>query len=205
MNYTKIVKGNNLRYAFIEFFNKNKAKIIIAFVIIIFTLLTGIFTAVKLYNLDKDLNLKQFSMYAVLNGNIYTFANFLLRILSALIVLGLLFLFSTTKYTAFLGYLLLAYRAMLLGINCALIILKVGWSGIFISLLIILPCQLLMLILMTLFFILAISLFKTKRTCGYIPTEYKKIVLAAFFGVLIVNLIEVLILFIFKPTTLLIV
>ena len=76
INYGKESRLLNIKYSIIEFYKKNKIIIFVIGVLLIIALLTGIFTSIKMYNLDKDIDLKKYSIYALLDGSVYSFKYF---------------------------------------------------------------------------------------------------------------------------------
>lgn len=205
IDYNKQNKLIQLKYSFIEFFNKYKIKIIILGIILLIALLTGIFTSVKLLKLDDDLDLENFDMKIIMSGDIGSFKYFLLRLLSFVVVALLLFLFSFNKGLSILGFLLLGYRTYLLALNCTVIILKLGISGVFTSLIIVLPCHLINIILLSLMFFCFVDLNYDKRKCGYYDKNLLKLLLYIGLALLLASFIEMLLVLIFSPKTLFII
>ncbi|MBE7074426.1 MAG: hypothetical protein E7376_00375 [Clostridiales bacterium] len=204
INYNKESRLLNLKYACLEFYNKNKILIIILGLFLIVALLTGIFTSIKLYNLDNDIELEKFSMYSIIDGSIYTFRHCLLRMLSSVVMVGLLFIFSLNGFLSLFGYMLLIYRAFLITLNCTFVIISIGLGGIIGCLIIILPCQLLSLMLQCVIFMIFLNVKKEKKRCGFIDNSHFKKILIFSIVLLIANLLEGGLLIIFKPTTILI-
>lgn len=201
INYNNKAKWFNIKCSIVEFYRKNRWLIILLGILILLSLLTGIFTSIKLYNLDNDIDLKGFSVYAVLDGSIYSFKYFLLRFISNLFVVGLLFLFCMNKFVSVFGVVLIVYRAFLITLNCTFIIIKQGLGGIFTSIIIVFPCQLLCLIMLALIFIVLLKLFKDKKECGVFDRNLFRLITFLLIGILIIDLIEILLLLLFKPTT----
>ena len=169
------------------------------------SLLTGVFTAFKINELKGVVDFNDFSFITLVNGSIYTFSIFLKRYLSMLIMLGLILLVSLSKYTSFIGYLLISYRAFLLTMNIALIIIYLGLGGAINAIIIILPCQLVELLLLTLMYIVATNACKRKCETGRFGDEYFKCLLFFLIVSLIISLLEMILLFVFKTTTILII
>lgn len=204
-NYYGKSKWLEFKYGFTEFLNKNKWLIIIVSIAIILSLLTGIFTSVKLYNLDNSIDLEQYSMYTLIDGDIYSFRFFLLRFLSCLIMVFLLYVFSLNKFLSILGLALIIYRSFLITLNCTFIIIKLGLNGFISVFLIILPCQLLFIVLLALIFVLLTNMQKIKKECGCAESSQKQALLTLIILLLVVDIVEVILLLIFKPTTILII
>ena len=205
MNYNKSGKWLSLKYAIVEYYKKNKILIYIIGGLILLALLTGIFTSIKLYNLDNDIDLSDYSISTLVDGTIYSFKYFLLRLLSSLIIVGILYVFCLNKYLYSFGVAILMYRAFLISLNCVLVIIRFGVGGILTSLLIIFPCHIICLVTLCLIFITFINLLKNKKDCGIIDKNYMNLFYFLICVLLVVDLIEIFLLLIFKPTTILIV
>lgn len=205
MNYKSGSKWASIKYAVSDFFNKNKWLIIVLGALLLLALLTGVFTAIKLYNLDNDMDLEEYSMYTLIDGSIYSFKYLLLRLLSCFIVLGLLYVFSLTKYLYVFGFALVVYRAFLITLNVTLIVIRLGISGVLTSLLIILPCQVACVAILALLFVLLMLMTKSKKECSYIPHETSNAFVVLLLAMVLVCVVEAILLLIFRPTTILII
>lgn len=205
INYNNVSKFANFKYTCMHFFNKHKIMIVLIGFIIILFLLTGIFTALKITDMEKALKLVEFSFESLVDGKIYTFSFFVKRISSCLLVMGLLYLFAMTKFTCPLGYLLIGYRAFLLSINFTLILRYMGIGGL-INCLIIAVCQILQLLHLGLFFALLCALFKEKKGIGRVNNNaLGRCLLYTAIASLVVNVLELILLLIFKASTILII
>lgn len=205
INYNKVGRFANIKYSIIQFYNRNKLKVFVVGFIIVLTLLTGVFTAIKISDLEKAIKSVEFGFEALSNGDIYELSFFFQRYLSILLVMALLFVFSLTKFTCIFGYMLIGYRSFLLALNCSLIIRYMGLGGVINSIIIILPCQLCQLLLMSLFLVISCQLFKDKKECGKISQIQLKLLLTILAVSFLVNIIELLLLLTFKATTILII
>lgn len=205
INYSKIGKLSQIKYSLLHFYSKNKFKIfIICFLIVVF-LLTGIFTALKISDLEKALKSAEFSFEAVANGDIYDFSFFIKRYMSILLMIGLLFVFSLNKFISVFGFVLIGYRSYLVALNCTLIIRYMGIGGVINSIVIILPCQIIQLLLMSIVFMIFCVMKKEKKECGFVNRNYLKYLIWMLVLSFVVNIIELLLLIIFKATTILII
>lgn len=205
INYNKVAKINNLKYSLIKFLNKHKIHVIIFGVLVVISLLTGLFTGIKLFTYESDLNVEDFSFGSLTDGSIYTLRVFILRYLSMLFLLLLMFALSMSLFTSIFSYVLIAYRSFLLSLNCTLLIVFVGMSGVINGIIIILPCQILNIALLVLMFILCRDVFKEKKKCGFLDRTKFKNFWYIFILALIINVIEVVLLLLFKATTILII
>ncbi|MBQ7884914.1 MAG: hypothetical protein IJ318_02315 [Clostridia bacterium] len=205
INYQKESRRIGFKYALVEFYNKNKVLIYIMSALLLIALLTGVFTAVKLLKLDGDLDLKKYSIYALIDGSVYTFKYFMLRLLSVSLMAGLLFVFSLAPWVYAFGFVILIYRGFLITLNCTFVIIKYGFSGMMFPLLVVFLAQIVMVALLAVVFILFLNMLKEKKRCGRFLPDYKHKVFTTFLIILIVALVEMLLLFVFKPTTILII
>ena len=139
-----------LKWTLGDCFKQNKLKLIISGCVLIVSLLTGIIIAIKYYNASyclSDYGLVNF------NGGLIS-SSFFTRFFSMLLIMLLLFLCSFTSWTFPLAILILAYRTYLLGLNLTLMFILFGIPGMVVSLIIALPCQLLILGILLIYFIL---------------------------------------------------
>lgn len=207
MKSNRLSKGiYSAKYTFYEFFAQNKVKIIICSICCLIGLLTGIFTGVKIFNLDDTDIFESFNLTYQLSDLENFASNFFGRLLSYELVLLLLFVFALHPALYIFGWCLIAYRAFLVSINCVMIILCFSFNGIIKALLIILPCQLLMLIVLIAFFCFMCRQIKVNRflkckkfTNILIPFALASLVLS------VINLLETLLLFIFRSNVILVI
>ena len=129
-------------------------------------LLTGLFTALKVSDLEKAMKMVEYSFETISDGNIYEISFFVKRCLSIFLIIGLLFIFSLNKWCLLFGYILICYRAFLITLNCVLLIRYVGIGGIVNTIIIILPCQIIQILLIGLIFIMLCVCRCEKRDCG---------------------------------------
>lgn len=205
INYSKESRLANIKYSLLEFYNKNKAIIFFVGITLVVALLTGIFTSIKLYNLDKDIDLKKYSIHALLDGSVYTFKYFFLRFLSLLLMCGLLFVFSLNFWVSGFGYALLIYRGFLITLNCTFAIIKCGFSGMLFPLIIILLSQITLICLLGVLFVFFLNNARHKKKYNCLFQNDKNKILYILLVIFLVALLETLLLIIFKPTTILII
>lgn len=195
-----------LKYSLIEFCAKNKTKIIICLLFCFIGLLTGIFTAAKIFKLDDKDMFESFNLTYKLSDLENFSSNFFSRLISYELVNVLLLIFSIFPMLNIFGWCLLAYRCFLISMNCVMIILFFSFNGIIKSLLIILPCQIIMIIVLMTFFCFMCDYFKKSK--HYKSRNIKKILtplFVAFVLLTIINCIETLLLFIFRSNVILVI
>ena len=195
-----------LRYSFKEFFARNKYKIIICLLFCVVGILTGIFTAIKIFDLDEEEIFESFNLTYQLDDLEKFSANFFARLLSYELVLILLTIFALHPAMFIFGWCLLAYRAFLVSINCMMIILCFSFNGIIKSLLILFPCQILMLLLMLAYF--CYVCYKVKDCKYQKRKKYSGLLYWLFLvslALTIINLFETTLLFIFRSNVILVI
>lgn len=204
---TKFNKKNGLfsRYNFMfDLIKESKLKLIIFSTFIFIAFLTGIIVAVKTKACYYDLG--KLGIVCVTKGGIIN-TSFFTRFLSMLFVALVCFGCSFCKYLFPLSVLLLSYRGYLLGVNICLIISVNGMAGVIVALLIALPCQLLALGTLLLFYVL---MSKTNKDCSKwggckVPSQKLKIVLMSLSAILAICLIESLLIALFSPGVILVI
>lgn len=205
-SYNSLAKKANFYFYMQEFVQANKYKIILISVLCLIGILTGIFTAVKISGTD-DLDLfEAFNLTKSLSEFENFSNNFFSRLFSYEVVLVLLLIFAQHPAVNVFGYCLITYRGFLIAINCTMLIIVFSFSGILKSLLIILPCQLLMLAVMAIYFCFACNQTRTRKV--YCKNKKQGIVLQfviATVALSLVNLVETILLFVFKSSVILVV
>lgn len=145
----------NFKYRALNFVKANSAKIIILGVLAVLALVTGIFSAVKFLQGNTTIIFSDFGLQELVSGSAGSGSMFFQRMGSITVVMIFLTLFSLHSSMFVLGGVIIVYRTFLLGLNVTFILLLHGLGGVITALLIILPLQLLMLVLMIAFFVLA--------------------------------------------------
>ena len=195
-----------IKYSIQDFFSNNKAKILICCLFCLVGLLTGIFTAVKLQSLDNEDILESFNVVYKIEDFENFSLNFFSRLLSYTLVLILLFVFSLNQFLQMFGCFLIAYRSFLIALNCVSFILLFSFSGIIKSILIIFPCQLLMIFTLIIFFCYICNIIKENKCYRY--NKFQKIImpiLICAFVLTILNIVETFLLFIFRSNVILVI
>lgn len=143
---------NEAKYYLSDAFHTSKVKLIITLFLLFVSLLVGIILGFK-YNSSLSINLLK--DYGVVNfvGTGVT-SSFFSRLLSIILIMAILFGCSFSKFLTPLAIVVLAFRTYLLGFNLCLMFLTYGLPGIFISVFIILPCQLLILVAFCIYYCL---------------------------------------------------
>lgn len=186
-----------------EILKECKIKTIFLFCFSLIVFISGIIVAFKTKN-SFIIN----DNYGVINISTGSLtSSFFTRFCSVLLLFSLLFAVSFLKWLYPLALVFVGYRAYLLGLNICLMIIKYGFSGALISLLIVLPCQLMILILLMLFY-LTIS----KTNCDLLdfggckfPKQRTTILISFIILLVLILLIESILLLIFNAKIILVI
>lgn len=182
--------------------HKLKSLFVLAFCLLLF--LTGVIVACKTGTNNPD----NIFGYALKEGSFQIItSSFFTRVLSSLLIMLLLFVFSLNKFLFPLGLIILAYRSYLLGLNICFMILLFGFSGAILSVFIILPCHLVCLALLSLFYILAL---RTRQDyCNFGGYRFAKqrlcIGLGFFIAIFVVSVVESILLAILSVNVILVI
>lgn len=131
------------------------------------------------------------------------FGAFFSRTFSITVVTGIIFALSLTKWLFPLGVAVIGFRAYLLGFNVSILCSRFGLSGVIDAVIIVIPCQICMLIG---FILLYALLTKSRSLCfGYGRGNLFKILLSFYLIILLFNLIETILLFIFSSSVILVI
>ena len=199
-------KFSTIKYQTIDFLYKHKIKIYICAFCLFLGILTGVFTAIKMYNSDAT---ELFDAFNITNSieEIENFnENFFGRMLSYEIVSFLIFIFSQASILSVFGYCLITYRAFLMSINCVMLVVVYSFGGILKSILIILPCQLLILVIMSLYFCYNNFLACDRRKYKNIKAkDFLQPFIIVSVLLTIVNIVETTLLFVFKSNIILVI
>ncbi|MBE7073875.1 MAG: hypothetical protein E7379_02150 [Clostridiales bacterium] len=186
---------NQFRFIF-DIVKLSKFKLIILAVLAVIALLTGIIVAIKT------------SSYYNASFNFFEFGfSFWGRLLSMLLIAIICFCCGFSKWLFPIALLMLAYRAYLLGLYLTLIIIANDFVGVVIGILVVLPCQLFALTVLTVMHVLLLRLNKDENCCGGgdKTKQRVKVFVIAIIVLLVICLLESLLLSIFSPTVILIV
>ncbi len=186
----------NAKTTIIDIIKSIKWQVIFSAVIILIGFIIGIYCGFAYINADfTDENL----LVKFLSGEMSSFSALIYRILSSLIIMLLLLLFSKSKWLSPLAVLLIFYRAYLLGINIAIMLKFYGISGIIVAILILFPLQIIQLIFFSIFYFSLLS-----GECGLMIKSIKKFILISMLFIIIINFVIALLLCLFSPNIILI-
>ena len=202
--YSRINRISNIRYGVTGFFRQNKIKIFVLIFLAILGILTGIFTALKC-GVDIS-NIQGYNLSIYANGNIFSFDIFFTRMLSHIVVIAVISLGSLSIFLLPISYLLFIYRGYSIGFNCTLLIVLFGFSGMFTSIVIIIPCQIALTFLFIVYFCLMIDRAIQRKRFGYCEKpKFLKLFFVMLIILILLNLIETLLLILLNARTILII
>ncbi len=202
--YSRINRISNIRYGLIGFFRQNKLKLFVLIFLAILGILTGVFTALKC-GVDIS-NAQGYNLTIYANGNVFSFNVFFSRMLSYIIVIGAISLCSLSVFLLPISYLLFIYRGYLIGFNATLLIIIFGFSGMFTSIVIIIPCQIAFTFLFMIYFCIMINRAIQRKHFGYCEKpKFLKLFFITMLILLLFNLIETMLLILLNAKTIFII
>lgn len=199
-------KFAGFKYQTIDFLYRHKIKIYICLFCLVLGILTGVFTAIKMFNTDSSELFDAFNITTSISEIESLSANFFGRLVSCEIVAILLLLFSQTIFTEIFGYCLITYRAFLVSINCVSLVIIYSFGGVLKAILIILPCQLIMLFVLCMYFCYNNYLCIERRKYRSIKAKdfiFPFLIVSAVLG--IANILETVLLFVFQSNVILVI
>lgn len=196
-------KSMNFKFAVKSFFLANKFLIISLCVAIFLGLLTGILVAVK-SGICAD-NLHHFNLKVCEHTGELQFASVWERFRSVLINVMLITVASLHVLLIPIGYVVVAYRAYLLGFNITVLICLFGISGAITSILVILPCQLAILAVLSVYFSVMISIIDSRKRYGRCSQSILKVLILFLVILFVICLVEAILLGLFSANTILVI
>ena len=196
-------KSMNLRFAVKSFFLANKFLIVFLGIAIFLGFLTGILVAIK-SGICID-NVVHYNIKICEHTGQIEFASVWERFRSVLINVLLITVSSLYVLLIPIGFVVVAYRAYLLGFNIAILICLFGVSGAITSILVILPCQLMLLAVLSVYFCMMISIIDSKKRYGRCSQSILKVLILFLIVLLLICIIEAILLGIFSASTILVI
>lgn len=178
---------SNLFFSIKSTLSECKLKTVFTFIFVIIGLAIGVFVAIRLNNAG---DLESACDYGFVETNL-TASGIVWRLISSLVFMLLIALLSLNIFLYPIAVIILMYKAYLIGLNIVIILITKGLTGLFLSLLIILPCQLLLMIVLSCFFCIFSTNFKN---CG---GNNLKIIAVCLLFLVIIGVLESLLLLLF--------
>lgn len=199
----------NTKWMVRDYFAKNKLMSIIICFAMVMSILTGIFTAAKNVDTYSLVNFDDYSISRFLSGDLGTWELFFSRMVSYGTSILVIFVMSFSIFFSPISICVIIFRGYLLGINCTFLVALFGLGGIISSLLIVFPCQLAILFLLSIYTVLTISRASFKRKFGYKCQNGKSnnfaLCLLFVLAITLINLIETLLLSVFSSKLILVI
>ena len=173
-----------------------KIKTIVMFVFLVIAFFTGVIVAIRTHS-DYGV-IENWGIVDIKSGGISS--TFFTRILSCFFIFLILFGCSFFDFLLPIAVVLISYRSYLLGLNICLMIIFYGFSSVLVSVIIALPCQLVILLLLAVFYISSSRVVKDVKCYGNSQFASSKLSICILFAILIfaVCLIETVLLFLFS-------
>ncbi len=196
---------NGLRFSCTRTLKENRGKFLLTIILVLIAMSAGIFVAIKYSGSESLSRLQEISLDDFKNGLVGSSSAFFSRMLSLSVNALILFGVSFVPFLFPIAEILIVYRGYLFGLNFALIFILYGLGGSLTAIVVILPCQLLTLFVLIMFYLI---LSKINGNCKrYGGTDCNRF-LYLLFGLLILlllNLTETLLLYLLNGKVILVI
>lgn len=196
---------NGLRFSCSRTLRENRGKFILTLILVLIAIFAGIFVAIKYSGSESLSRLQEISLDDFKSGFVGSSSAFFSRMLSLSVNALILFGVSFVPVLFPIAEILIVYRAYLFGLNFALIFILYGLGGSLTAIVVILPCQLLTLFALIMFYLI---LSKINGNCKrYGRTECNRFIylLVGLLILLILNFAETLLLFLLNGKVILVI
>ncbi len=193
---------NGLKFSCIKALRENRLKIFLSIIISLVAIFTGVFVAIKSNNNCTLSQLREICLGDFYDGIVGTSSAFMSRTISLLINITLLSLVAFCKPLFPLAGVLFAYRGYLFGVNFALVFIFYGIGSMVTAIVVILPCQLLTLFLMILFYVVFLKINCNCKKFGKCDCNRLLYFFLGAVALFAINVIETLLLFVLKGSIL---
>lgn len=193
-NYKAYSFSSGLKYSISKTIDENKGKIVLTIALVLISIFTGVFVAIKTNSSFGLGQLQEISLTDFYTGFVASSSAFTSRFFSHLLNLLLLVAFSFSNLTIFLAEILFVYRGYLFGLNFTLIFIFYGLGSVLSAVIIILPCQLLTFAFFILFYFSLLKINLTKQKYGICETNRFLFVCLGILMIFLLNLIETILL-----------
>lgn len=196
-------KAMNLKYALLGFFRESKVLILLFCVISAIGILTGVLVAIK-----SGITLANIGDYGICIskcGNTIAFATVWERFFSVTINFAIIFVASLSVFVLPLGFVVVAYRAYLVGFNVALMVCLFGVGGAISGIIVVVPCQILLLAIEILFCVAMVKNADCKKKYGRPCCSFPKWLFACLGATFLVCLVEAILLCAFSASAILVI
>ena len=196
-------KAMNLKYALLGFFRGSKMLILLLGVVCAIGILTGVFVAIK--SGITLANIADFDICISKSGNSIAFATVWERFFSVIINFAIISVASVSVFLLPIGFVVVAYRAYLVGFNVALMVCLFGVGGAIWGILVVVPCQLLILAIEIFFCCAMVQNADCKKKYGRPRCSFPKWLFACLGFAFLVCLVEAILLCVFSASAILVI
>lgn len=196
---------DGLRFSCVNAIKANKIKIFVTFIFVLIAIFTGVFIAIKANNAYELCNLREINLDGFYSGFAASSSAFFARTFSLTVNILILSVLTLSPFLFPLACVLFVYRGYLFGLNFALIFIFYGIGSMVTAVVVILPCQLLTLFAMIMFYIVLQRMNTNCKKFGRCDGNRMMFILIAFLILILINLIETLLLCVLNGTVILVI
>ena len=196
---------NGLRFSCSRTLRENKMRFFVILFIVLITISAGVFVAIKNSSNSTLYSLQEISLDDFKSGFVGSSSAFFSRTISLLINVIILFGISFVPALFPLAALLLAYRGYLFGLNLTLIFILYGLGGCLTAVVVILPCQLLTLFALIMFYLILSKINSNCKRFGGTDCNRFLFLLLGFLILILINLVETLLLYLLNGQVILVI
>lgn len=196
---------NGLRFSCSRTLKENRGKFILTLILVIIAISAGIFVAIKHSNSESLSRLQEISLDDFKNGLVGSSSAFFSRMLSLSVNAIILFGVSFVPILFPIAEILIVYRGYLFGLNFALIFILYGLGGSLTAIVVILPCQLLTLFVLMMFYLILSKINGNCKRYGNTDCNRLLYLLFGLLVLLILNLTETLLLYLLNGKVILVI
>ena len=196
---------NGLRFSCSRTLRENKMRFFVILFIVLITISAGVFVAIKNSSNSTLYSLQEISLDDFKSGFVGSSSAFFSRTISLLINVIILFGISFVPALFPLATLLLAYRGYLFGLNLTLIFILYGLGGCLTAVVVILPCQLLTLFALIMFYLILSKINSNCKRFGGTDCNRFLFLLLGFLILILINLVETLLLYLLNGQVILVI
>lgn len=205
MHYKSHSFINGLRFSCVKAMKENRIKFIITLVLVLIAISAGVFVAIKNTANSSLSSLQEISLDDFASGFVGSSSAFFSRTLSLTINVLILFGVSFVPFLFPLAEVLIVYRSYLFGLNFALIFLLYGLGGSLTAIVVILPCQLLTLFILIMFYLVLSKINGNCKRYGGTDCNRFLFLLFGFLLLIAVNLVETILLYLLNGQVILVI
>ena len=196
---------DGLRFSCVNAIKANKVKIFVTFIFVLIAIFTGVFIAIKANNARDLCNLREINLDNFRSGFSASSSAFFSRSFSLLINILLLAVLTLSPFLFPLACVLFVYRGYLFGLNFALIFIFYGIGSMVTAVVVILPCQLLTLFVMIMFYNILQRMNTNCKKFGRSDGNRMMFGLLSLLILILINLVETLLLCVLNGSVILVI